>query len=113
MSDFETELSKINFGTTYNKASELIVNLQNDAVKYQSRIAELERQLAQEREANRWIPVSERLPEHMMPCLVFMKEHNSVITCLWMGKDFSLIRSDGTPSGVTHWKPITPPEAEC
>ena len=63
-------------------------------------------------EENKWISVKERLPEYNTPCLVWMDEHKSAITCLWTGEDFSIVRANYTPHGVTHWKPITPPDSK-
>ena len=74
---------------------------------------QLEQKLAEAEKQNEWVSVEDRLPEYGTPCLVWMEAHRSAITCNYFD-DFGLVRSsskDGlAPHGVTHWKPILPPQ---
>jgi len=70
----------------------------------QSRIAELEA-------AQRWIPVSERLPEEFTPVLTFSKDNDKPVTAIlaagfwWSNVDWAL--------NVTHWMSLPqPPEVK-
>lgn len=62
-----------------------------------------------------WIPVSERLPEKPMPCLVYMADRDSVMLTNYNG-DFTLIRvgyeTGFSAHGVTHWQPLPQPPKE-
>jgi len=69
-----------------------------------SRIAELEAEIARLREAQRWIPVGERLPEEYGAYIGWNGE-------MYIGFTFG-DWSTQCPEGVTHWKmlPQTPQE---
>lgn len=59
------------------------------------------------REAHRWIPVSERLPERSSDCIVFCKDGSTNIGAFY--DDF--VEYGGTPLKATHWMPLPePPE---
>ena len=91
--------------TEENSIFNTITNLEQQIQTHEATIAELQ-------EDNKWISVDDRLPEYNTPCLVWMDEHKSAITCLWTGEDFSIVRANYTPHGVTHWKPINSPDSK-
>lgn len=51
--------------------------------------------------ASKWVPVSERMPEKMVPVLVYNGKQFFIEQ--WWGKDFTFDYS------ITHWQPIPPP----
>ena len=78
-----------------------IVGLRKELLNAQSRIAELEA-------AQRWIPVSERLPEDGKPvwvCTIWNEQHSGfLIDGVWVG----LFR-DFREGEITHWMPLPEP----
>lgn len=75
-------------------------------------VAEAE-ELRKAREAQRWIPVTERLPEHEDPVLCFIKNGQQDILQfdkfenLWVGMQWKYKRH-----AVTHWMPLPEPPKE-
>ena len=72
-----------------------------------SLIAELEQQLAQEREANRWIPVTESIPKEQGVYLVSF--HNGVFgwfDCCELYFTPNLVFNNLIEHGATHWRKI-------
>lgn len=65
--------------------------------------AEIERLHA----AQRWIPVSERLPEANTPVLTISKDNNEPVTA-WLEDDFWWSSVDRSLS-ITHWMPLPQP----
>ena len=72
----------------------------------------------EKQEADRWIPVTERLPEKDCPCRVTEGDFKSVIDCHWNNhkKQFEVwayYHDDYVPiTNVTAWKPIEEPYME-
>lgn len=56
-----------------------------------------------------WISVESELPENPMPCLVYIKDRDSVMVTYFNG-DFTLVRvgyeTGFSAHGVTHWMPL-------
>ena len=80
---------------------------------HKSRIARLEAEVERLREAARWIPVSERLPESPDYCLVIYdnRDYNRAIAFYKNGDWYKY--SDWMISNVTHWMLLPkPPEVE-
>ncbi|MHC1696435.1 MAG: DUF551 domain-containing protein [Eubacteriales bacterium] len=72
-------------------------------------VAQLEAELAELREAERWIPVEERLPEEVLPAIVVNKK-GQVHEALYYGGEWLYF---GEVADVTHWRPLPqPPEAK-
>ena len=74
-------------------------------------------QLQAELEQHRWIPVSERLPEDVFPCLI-TNGQDSVVTYYaglrgaWIADHYDVLKLK-QHGRITHWKPITlPPKAK-
>lgn len=83
--------------------------------EYQEQIEQLEAENERLRKENRWIPVSERLPEEGQFCHLYMPEFNS--NCPqkgWYLSDkkvwLTTIKYRKRTRKVTHWKPIILPE---
>ena len=84
-----------------------------DGIKYLSaekqvlmrRVRELESENARLKDAQRWIPVSERLPEDGKPvwvCTIWNEQHSGfLIDGVWVG----LFR-DFREGEITHWMPL-------
>ena len=87
-----------------------------DGIKYLSaekqvlmrRVRELESENARLKDAQRWIPVSERLPEDGKPvwvCTIWNEQHSGfLIDGVWVG----LFR-DFREGEITHWMPLPEP----
>ena len=87
-----------------NKETEY-TDLWDDALAFQSRIAELEA-------AHRWISVSERLPEENVAVLVVTKRNRNPVVA-WMRLGLWRSRGVDFALSVTHWMPLPqPPEAQ-
>ena len=89
----------------YDKALSKINDLEHENFLLKARIAELEAQ-------QRWIPVSERLPEDGKPvwvCTIWNEQHSGfLIDGVWVG----LFR-DFREGEITHWMPLPElPEVE-
>ena len=93
-----------------------------EIVALNSRIAELEQQLAQERVANEWIPVKERLPEPYKKVLDGLRTVSDIVICkdhlntFWT--DQTYLGYDGKPfwaslkCSCVGWKPIDKSDAD-
>ena len=85
----------------YDKALSKINDLEHESFLLQARIAKLEAQ-------QRWIPVSERLPEDGKPvwvCTIWNEQHSGfLIDGVWVG----LFR-DFREGEITHWMPLPEP----
>ena len=78
--------------------------------RLQDRITELEQQLAQEREANRWIPVTESLPKEKGLYLInFYDGVNTWFECCELCFTHSLVFFNNKliKDGATHWMKTT------
>ena len=81
--------------------------LKRNSEQLQSRISELEQQLAAEREANRWIPVTESIPKEQGVYLVSF--HNGVFgwfDCCELYFTPNLVFNNLIEHGATHWRKI-------
>ena len=85
-------------GLTYFDVVALVDDLREENANLTARIAELE-------EKQRWIPVSERLPEDGKPvwvCTIWNEQHSGfLIDGVWVG----LFR-DFREGEITHWMPL-------
>jgi hypothetical protein len=87
-----------------NKCHQSNIGLNEQAHTLRARIAELEAENARLREAQRWIPVGERLPENFGLYLVFYGDDDCY------GAEHGQHPSLGEFSErVTHWMPLPPP----
>ena len=91
--------------------SELALDLFNacaEISRLRKRIEELESENARLKDAQRWIPVSERLPEDGKPvwvCTIWNEQHSGfLIDGVWVG----LFR-DFREGEITHWMPLPEP----
>ena len=81
----------------------------NECAKDNEQIAEWLTELKERREADRWIPISERLPKTPVNVLVqlstdYITTGHCLNKSIWIVKD----RPKGTET-VTHWKPLPKP----
>lgn len=89
------------------------INSCRECAKEHEQRAEWLEELAERREADRWIPVTERLPENDEYVLVY---DNSDMFVAWFSKEFGWCSFDGnldeyTP--ITHWRHLPKaPESE-
>jgi len=89
---------------------EEISRLRNLATVLYSENANLRGELAALKEANRWVSVEDRLPEHGVNCLVVDGNGVWYAHLEMTGRGESWIEQDWILSGVTKWRPM--PEAE-
>ena len=97
------------------EAAELIEKLTDRCARYAEEIA-----VAQERQ--RWIPVTERLPEttdgdYVLACVTWKDTHidyqNAVVMAFVSEDGLVDVEMDCVLDGVTHWMPLpAPPEVE-
>ena len=97
------------------EAAELIEKLADRCARYAEEIA-----VAQERQ--RWIPVTERLPEatdgdYVLACVTWKDTHidyqNAVVMAFVSEDGLVDVEMDCVLDGVTHWMPLpAPPEVE-
>ena len=84
------------------------INLAADRIDFNDAlIAEIEQKLAQEREANRWIPVTESIPKEQGVYLVSF--HNGVFgwfDCCELYFTPNLVFNNLIEHGATHWRKI-------
>lgn len=64
------------------------------------------------KEENRWIPVSERLPENCKRVLVRMSNFYTVVASYFNGSDDWKNDCGEYCSNVTHWQPLPQPPEE-
>ncbi len=104
MSTIENIVKSLAYATEHNQGLHLT---HEEVPALNARIAELE-------EAQRWIPVSERLPEENQQILsTDGKEFYLDYYARWEGKDNPPCFCDGLSWAVTHWMPLPePPEVE-
>jgi len=57
--------------------------------------------------AQRWIPVTERLPEDEVAVLIYPGSHKA-----WRGEGDWWMRNFRVVQNVTHWQPLPPPPEE-
>jgi hypothetical protein len=97
-----------------NTKAEEIISIYDDEVsslvdraeKAEDRVRELE-------EAQRWIPVSEKLPEVMTDVLVLIPPRRSIVCYLDLDENYQSIERLMTIVGpVTHWHPLLPTPEE-
>ena len=104
----------VNVGCGFEADAEDAAELLTLIVGLESRIAELEAEIDQltahsdiERQDDKWIPVSERLPEDGKPvwvCTIWNEQHSGfLIDGVWGG----LFR-DFREGEITHWMPLPP-----
>ena len=93
-----------------------IKNANDEANELSMECADLESQLTALREANRWIPVSERLPESESidsECseyfLVWIEGYGDS-KAMFLDREWWTSYTAKISKPVTHWKPITKPE---
>lgn len=82
------------------------------------RITEIEAEIERLTEAQRWIPVTEKLPEHRRSVLVYCPEPNNIYCGDYHGKEDDVFRDTGKwyyfgqglmreiDEKITHWMPI-------
>ena len=83
-------------------------------LNFRTQVEQLTKDLEAEREKNRWIPVSERLPEKDIDCLCFEGKFAGLG---YYGRNSNTLRMQWQVNGfvskyVTHWKPIILPEKD-
>ena len=83
----------------------------NDIAEFSaSKLIEARQRIRELEEAQRWIPVSERLPENSGRVFIHMGNKYEVIASLVKGK---FINDAGSEcSNVTHWRPLPEPPEE-
>lgn len=77
-----------------------------------ARLDQAHAELAELRESNRWIPVSERLPEWSERVLIRMSNYYTVIASYFSIPNYWKNDSGATVLNVTHWMPLPPMPAE-
>ena len=76
-------------------------------------IAELRAELAELREANRWIPVEERLPEAGVKAIATDGDHVDMALYDYNNEWDWWVPIGNADEEITHWRPLpTPPEVE-
>jgi putative AlgH/UPF0301 family transcriptional regulator len=104
------EMTRKNFIEYVEDIEREALGLKEKAELYKNEASRIEQQLEQEREANRWIPVSERLPKDNETVL-FANMDDEFFTG-YIFKDFWYSVSHrycDMRFNITHWKPINPP----
>ena len=95
ITEIEQQVNALESGRDYLSGEYEILQKKND---------ELERQLAQERVANRWIPVTESIPKEQGVYLVsFHNGVNSWFECCELCFTHSLVFNNLIKHGATHW----------
>ena len=64
------------------------------------------------KEAHRWIPVTERLPEKMEPVLAWTVYDGFSESACWTGHGWETTWTSDIFYGVTHWMPLPEPPME-
>jgi len=88
-----------------------LTNVETAIRNRDTKIADLQAEVKRLEGENRWIPVSERLPEKEGYCFVC---DGQWCGRLWWDNEWEFANKTKYPSGfsVTHWKPIILPKGE-
>jgi len=88
-----------------------LTNVETAIRNRDTKIADLQAEIKRLEGENRWIPVSERLPEKEGYCFVC---DGQWCGRLWWDNEWEFANKTKYPSGfsVTHWKPIILPKGE-
>lgn len=84
-----------------------------ECAKEHEQLAEWLTELKERREADRWIPVSERLPEPRVAVEVYCPEYRNQYCAFYDGTHWRVFGTRNTDE-VTYWKPLSqvPEESE-
>lgn len=94
------------YGTTSTKYEE--------CASEHEQLAEWLTELQERREADRWIPVSERLPEDFLCVLVYCPPFDNTYCVFRECGDWHMFGCDDVlMEAVTHWRPLPKPESEA
>ena len=83
-------------------AAEVIGELLDEIQRLQSRVQELEAE-------QRWIPISENLPDDSNRVLIRMSNHHTVIASYFFISNKWVNDCEATVLNVTHWRPLPQP----
>lgn len=90
------------------------INSCRECAKEHEQLANWLEELQERREADRWIPVSERLPEDFCVVLVYCPQFDNIYRVFREGDAWhQFSTSDVLMQAVTHWRPLPKaPESE-
>lgn len=92
----------------HDKAADAIEELSRKYIEERNAAVELTGELASK---PRWIPVTERLPEENVPCIVYNKYYGPMVGWRVDGERFR-IPGSRFPDHPTHWMPLPEPPKE-